>query len=497
MGLRLHYYFLVLLFGATTAFATPTPCRVDGIRGQVQCGQIERPLNPDDKTGRKIVIHYVVLPAAARNKAPDPVFFFAGGPGQSAIKVASTVETLTTRLSSRRDIVLIDQRGTGKSAPLDCDEDEKKNSLQASADIDQIATRLAQCKKQLEKLPYGDLRFFSTTIAMQDADAIRSDLGYEKINLVGASYGTRAVLEYMRLFPQSTRRAVIDGVAPPDMRLPLTGAPDAQAALDQLIDDCMAESQCNSIYPKLRSQWRVLLQSLPRQIAIAHPVTGRSEILQIDRDMLMNFLRAPLYVPSLSALLPYAISEGAQGRFTALIGLASALSSGPRQLSWGMHMSVICSEDFSLIEKMSAIDKENASKTRDFGSDYASIYQKVCPTWPRAAITPEFYQVPTAKTPVLMLSGSIDPVTPTRHGEQVAKALGPMAHHVIGPKLAHGLMAQGCGRDLLFKFINHPDVGLAVKENSDCLTAIPRPAVMIPKSVYAGIGQSPTGSAKP
>jgi pimeloyl-ACP methyl ester carboxylesterase len=497
LGLNLRLYFFVLLFVAGSAFAGPTPCRVNGIRGQVQCGQIERPLNPDDKNGRKIAIHYVVLPAAARNKAPDPVFFFAGGPGQSAIKVASTVETLTTRLSGRRDIVLIDQRGTGKSAPLDCDEDDQKTSLQASSSIEQIATRLAQCKKQLETLPYGDLRFFSTTIAMQDAEAIRLDLGYEKINLVGASYGTRAVLEYMRQFPQSTRRAVIDGVAPPDMRLPLSGAPDAQAALDQLIDDCTAQAQCNKTYPKLLDQWRLLLQSLPKQTTITHPVTGRTESLQVDRDMLMNFLRGPLYVPGLSALLPFAISEGAQGRFTALIGLASALSSGPRQLSWGMHLSVICSEDFSLIEKMSASDKESFSKARDFGSQFSSIYQKICPTWPRAIVAPEFYQVPLAKSPVLVLSGGIDPVTPTRHGEQVTKSLGSMARHVVGPKLGHGLMAQGCGRDLLFKFINQSDVGLAVKENSDCLTAIPRPTVMIPKSVYAGAGPSNLESVKP
>jgi pimeloyl-ACP methyl ester carboxylesterase len=204
---------------AGPASAAPTaelkPCRLRGLEHDALCGVLKRPLDPARPQGPQIDLHYAVLPALARNKRPDPVFFLAGGPGQSAIELAGLVSSEFARTLNRRDVVLIDQRGTGRSAPLRCEEaDELMRPLSDLLDEAIQRQRVSACRTRLQALPYGDLRFFTTTLAMADLEAVRAALGAARINLVGASYGTRAALEYMRLYPAAVRRVVLDGTAP-------------------------------------------------------------------------------------------------------------------------------------------------------------------------------------------------------------------------------------------------------------------------------------------
>jgi pimeloyl-ACP methyl ester carboxylesterase len=210
-----------------------------------------------------------VVPALARRKLPDPVFLLAGGPGQSAIDVAPMVAAQWGRLNNRRDLVFVDQRGTGQSAPLMCDED-RAASLAQELDPQRRDVLMRQCLSQLQKLPYGDLRFFTTTLAMQDLDAVRQALGAPRINLVGVSYGTRATLEYLRQFPQAVRRSVIDGVAPPDMALPASVSMDSQTALNALLASCEQDAACNRSYPGL-----ACLAGVAAETRTAHPSAHR------------------------------------------------------------------------------------------------------------------------------------------------------------------------------------------------------------------------------
>lgn len=459
------------------------PCRLKGVEHEALCGRVVRPLDPAAPAGPAIEVHFAVLPALARNKKPDPVFFFAGGPGQSAMTLAGPLERQLARFLNRRDVVLIDQRGTGKSAPLYCEADAPTRPLREQADARAQVLQLAQCREQLQKLPHGDLRQYTTTIAMVDADAVRRALGADKINIMGGSYGTRAVLEYLRQFPQSVRRAVIDGVAPPDMALPGSYSPDAQAALDALLAACDAEPGCTGRHPRLRAQWRSLLDSLPRTVIVAHPVTGRDEVLTVTRDMATGLVRGPLYVPALAAALPYAVAEAAQGRFGALVGLASAMSGGRERamrLAMGMHFSVVCSED------MPRMAISNDRPGADFGAGFADLYLRICDGWPRGTVPDAFYSVPVAPMPVLVLSGGIDPVTPPRHGERVTRALGPKALHVIVPNAGHGVMSLGCMRDVVFHFVDAATDEQAQKVDAACAQAIPRPPAFVPIAVAAG-----------
>ena len=481
---------LLVLATASISAAEPVanPCRVAGIARDVQCGFVTRPLNPAAPDGVRVQVHYIVIPAEARNKNADPVFFFAGGPGQSAIKVAPKLAPAFARFTNRRDLVFIDQRGTGKSAALTCNR-QPITSLASMINQDLSTAQILQCKEQLQKLPHGDLRFYTTTIAMQDFHAILSQLGYTKINAIGGSYGTRAILEFMRQYPRSVRRAIIDGVAPPDMVLPISPSIDSQAALDAIFTDCAADASCNKAYPKLKEKWLQLVASLPRNVQVSHPETGRSEPITITRETLAGLLRGPLYVPTFTALLPSAINAAAEGVFEPLFGTASAMGTGADGMAMGMHFSVVCAEDYPLMDMASATETKAPKARRDFGDQFAQMYRQVCSQWPRGVVPDAFYKVGLASSPVLVLSGGIDPVTPPRHGAAITQLLGANARHVVVPKAGHGVMTLGCMRDVLFRFIDFKedvtsanDPALLAETKTQCVESIPRPSVFVPLS---------------
>lgn len=467
---------LLLAALAPQAQAAPAqPCRLKGVPHDALCGSVQRALDPAQPQGVQIEVHYAVLPALARNKKSDPVFLFAGGPGQSAIDLAGPLSRQLARFSNRRDVVLVDQRGTGRSAPLHCDDEAATRPLGESADPKAQTEQLARCRAALQRLPHGDLRQYTTTIAVADIDAVRQALGAERINLVGASYGTRAALEYMRQFPQAVRRVALDGVAPPDMVLPASFAVDTQAAFDAVLASCEADVACRARYPQLRTQWAALLASLPRTVTLAHPVTGQDESLTLTRDMLAGLVRLPLYAPVLASALPEALAQAAHGHFAPLFGLGTALG-GRRdmKLAAGMHFSVVCAED------LPRLGAATAAAAKDFGDGFAALYRSVCESWPRGGVPAAFYDVPAASAAVLLLSGGLDPVTPPRHGARVAQALGPKARHVVVPNAGHGVLAVGCMRDVLYRFVDAETDSEALQVDTTCAQAIPRPPAFEP-----------------
>ncbi|MBX3620979.1 MAG: alpha/beta fold hydrolase [Rhizobacter sp.] len=454
--------------------ARPTPCRVDGLAHEVLCGQVQRALDPARPEGVQIEVHYVVVPALARRKLPDPVFLLAGGPGQSAIALAGQVMPLFARLNHRRDIVFVDQRGTGRSAPLVCD-DPRQQHVADQADPERQLALLRECRQTLQRLPYGDLRFFTTPIAMQDLDAVRRALGAERIDLVGASYGTRAGLDYLRQFPHAVRRAVLDGVAPPDMALPASFSTDGQAAFEAVLKGCEADAACTRLYPGLRPAWAAWLARLPQPVTVRHPLSGEPEHFTLTREMALGAVRGALYSPVLARALPAALHAAVQGQVQGLLTLGSRLTARPGTgLAMGMHFSVVCSEDLARLAQ--STDAPGA----DFGADGVRLYQRACAGWPRGELPAAFYSVPATPVATLLLSGGLDPATPPRHGERVARALGPKARHVVVPNAGHGVMGLGCMPELMQRFIDTPGDDEALALDMRCVQAIPRPPVFRP-----------------
>ena len=473
---------------SAAAAAAPVACRLPGVSQAVLCGSVRRALDPARPQGVMIEVHYAMIPALARRKADDAVLFFAGGPGQGAITLAGAWAARYARLGQRRDLVFVDQRGTGRSAPLVCPDDDERTALQPLASrTDESARldRLRDCRRALQTLAYGDLRFFTTALAMADVDAVRQALGVARIDLVGGSYGTRAALELMRQFPATVRRAVLDGVAPPDMHLPDAAARDNQAALDALLAACAAEPACTAAHPDLRSQWLGLLQALPRDVTLPHPVTGRPESVRLRRDTVLALVRAPLYAPALAAALPAAIEQAALGRWSPLAALAGALGGGgggAAAMATGMHFSVVCAEDLGPAAPPPdpADIAAAAAPGNVFGASFAALYRRACADWPLGRVDPAFYSLPPAPAPTWLLSGGLDPVTPPRHGARVALALGPKARHIVVANAGHGVTSLGCIREAVTRFINTDDDTAALATEADCAAGVPRPVAFAP-----------------
>lgn len=466
---------LLAAAGAATAAPPPglQPCRLQGVEYPAWCGQVRRPLDPQAKGGAAIDVHFAVLPALSRQRKSDPIFFFAGGPGQSAIDLAGPVARLLARFSNRRDVVLIDQRGTGRSAPLHCaGDDAPDRPLRDAFDADWAQLALDRCREALQRLPHGDLRRFTTPLAVQDAEAVRAWLGAGRINLVGVSYGTRVALDYLRQFPATTRRVVLDGVAPPDMALPQSFAADAQTAFDALLAWCEGDADCQRRHPTLRRQWQALRDAVPQAVTLTHPVSGREERLTLTAEGLAALVRAPLYAPALAAALPAAIAAAAEGRWTPLAGLAMALGAGRAgRLAQGQHLAVVCSEDLPRMTPGAAP-----------GGDFAALadrYRRACEGWPRAELPAAFDHVAPAPVPVLLLSGAADPVTPPRHGQRMAQALGARARHVVVPAAGHGLLALPCVREQVYRFVDADDAAAALAAEGGCPAQRPWPPVFV------------------
>src|SRR5215216_3305742 len=248
------------------------PCTSAEAPTDAYCGKLSVYENRDARTGRRINLNIVVLPSLADDPNADPLFFLAGGPGQAATKFAREVREAFRQVQRERDIVLVDQRGTGKSNPLECRSDS--NSLRDVSEPEEVG--LARLRRCLEGYD-ADVRLYTTPIAMDDLDDVRAHLGYERINLYGGSYGTRAALVYLRRHGDHVRSMILDGVAPTDMRLPLFSARDAQRALDKLLADCEADPACRMTHPGLPARVRVLLQRLeaaPARVRMVNPRTG-------------------------------------------------------------------------------------------------------------------------------------------------------------------------------------------------------------------------------
>jgi len=288
-------------------------------------------------------------------------------------------------------------------------------------------------------------------------------------------------LEYLRLFPSKVRRTVIDGVAPPDMVLPASFSTDGQQALNAMLQFCEKDAVCDKQYPKLRQEWAELQQGLPRPISVSEPLTGQVEQFSLTREQLLRSVRMPLYSPTLASALPAAIHAAAGGRWEGLLGLSGAMASGKgMKLAEGMHFSVVCAEDVPRLE--AGLSKD--APGRDFGDNDAKLYTQVCKNWPRAQVAAEFFSIPPAPSPVLVLSGGADPATPPRHGERTAKALAAknpaIAQHIVVPEAGHGVSSIVCMRDVLFRFIDSKTDAAALPQDASCASKIPRPTAFLP-----------------
>ena len=434
------------------------------------CGTVTVFENRHNTIGRQIRLWVVVLPSLSTTPSDDPLFFLAGGPGQAAAQLASQVRAVFRQVQRTRDIVLVDQRGTGKSNPLNCR--SSASSLRELTEGSKSAlTRLRRCLDGYD----ADVRQYTTDIAMDDLDDVRAFLGYDRINLYGGSYGTRAALVYLRQHGAHVRSIVLDGVAPTDMRLPLFTARDAQRSLDKALADCDAESACSETFPGMAHRIRNLITSLdqhPRRVRIVHPRTGIAEEIDVDARLVSSVMFSALYSPLTASIVPALVDRAERNDFQGLFALALAGEDSGQSISIGMQLSVLCSEDSS---RVSADELAKETSQSVFGSHLIGSQLDACAIWPKGHVKADYYKPVESDVPVLVLSGEVDPVTPPVWGASVVKHLSHGTHIVV-PATGHGVVSTPCGNHIVSDFIER---GSAEGLDTECVPSVRRPPFFV------------------
>jgi pimeloyl-ACP methyl ester carboxylesterase len=456
-----------------TALDKLHPCKFEEGPTDAYCGKIAVFENRDAGSGRKIDLKIVVAPALRRDPKPDPVFVLQGGPGAGAATLAEAEMPLFRRFQADRDIVLIDQRGTGGSNSLACSyqEDDAEPENYENVNIYPV-DKVLRCMEKLKAK--ADLRLYTTTIAMDDVDEVRRALGYGEINVWGGSYGTRAALVYLKRHEASVRTVVLDSVAPPDMRLPLYMARDGQRALDHMFADCETNPACAKEFPKLREVTAQLFERLkatPR-IKLVHPLTGKAIEMPLAQTTVAAIVESALYNPPTASLLPRLLWDAAQGNYQGLLSFAMGGPAARGAISEGMFLSVVCSED---MPRISQAEIDEASKGTFFGRTMFETRVKACDFWPRGEVAADYYEPVKSAKQVLILSGNDDPVTPPTWGDQVARALSN-SKHLIAPGLGHGVSGHGCAPVLIAKLL---DSGSVAGIDGACLKDQTRPPFFV------------------
>lgn len=457
----------------TTGAAAPwlSPCEIDGVRAAASCGSYDVWEDREAKTGRRIGLRVVVIPASEKRQHDDPLFFLAGGPGDSVVNGAAFLARAFGDLRRTRDVVLVDQRGTGGSHPLTCD-------LYPGAGVRRFTgsfmppDAVAVCRDRLSAS--ANLALYTTSIAVDDFAEVLDALGYDRANLVGASYGTLAAQIFLRRHPQLVRALILQGVSPPDHHIPLPFARDADAALDGVLRECENEEGCRAAFPAARVETASVVDRLKRgpvDVAVRDD-DGRTVTVPFSRDLLGELLRWLMYSPIGARRIPALIHEAAAGDFSQVAALAIRRrreTMTPNSI--GLYLSVTCAED------LPGIDEGEAARLAEgtvLGEYRYRSQRAACDRWVAGPVPPGFHQPVVSDTPALILSGALDPVTPPQYGARVAAHL-TNSLHVVVPFGAHGfdgLDGQDCLRRLRREFVER---GTAAGLETSCVSSIGPP----------------------
>ena len=497
MRLFRTHLFIAVALGAACACA-PRPaaveqasvleeCKPDDGPIDALCGRISVFEDRERAEGRTIDLKVVVYRALHREPQPDPLFVLVGGPGGGAAEMSSMLMSMLRAVQEDRDIVFVDQRGTGDSNGLPCTPDT--DDLESLGREDLALEELEKCLESYD----ADLRLYTTPIAMDDLDEVRTKLGYGQINLWGGSYGTRAASVYLRRHGETVRSVVLDGVAPVTMKLPLDFPQDGQRAMDLMFDACEQEEPCRERFPDVRRKLADLLDRLekqPARVRLKHPRTGESGNVVIRSDFVGAVLRGALYSPVTASMLPMLIEQAHGGDFQGMLALTAMGEPLADLMSQGMFFSVVCAEDLPWIDEQES--QQRAAETFQ-GESLIETWGKVCASWPRGTVADDYHEPIRSDVPALVLSGELDPVTPPRWGEAIAQGL-PNSRHIVVPGVGHGTSALGCVPSLIADFIRD---GTAADLDAECVEKLHRPPFFVTNAgpvAVEPVGGEPTGA---
>lgn len=437
-------------------------CHLPGHEMPLRCFTLDVPKDYAQSTKGKLNLHVAVAPAFREGSKPDPLFVLAGGPGQSGSSLAWTLESAFLRARATRDIVLIDQRGTGKSGKLSCPDLERSEEM----DPDRSEQLLATCLRSLKV----DLNDYSTDAAVDDLEQVRLALNVAKINLWGGSYGSRLAQAYARKYPQNVRSMVIDGVVSPAQNVALMGS-ETGRAMKLLRQQCDQDPQCRTAFPQFGAQLDALVARAVRgneTIQFIHPVTGKKLQVPFRLEGFGEQVRSMLYLPATAVRVPWLVMQAHEGNWQPFAAVAFSGSVGDG-MAIGLQLAVLCSEDMPY---MTAAQIQIDQGLSFLGDSWSKRLQRFCGM---ISVKPHARaQDSVIQTPTLLLSGLRDPVTPPERALEALRTL-PHGQHLQAAAIGHIVTPHGCGPKLLRQFLDAPEQKL----DGHCLQDLAPPSFVV------------------
>ena len=414
------------------------------------CGRLTVPLDRRDPSGRAIDLFVAVVEASAESVNPDPLMILAGGPGDAATRFFVVGGSAFARILRTRNVVLVDQRGTGRSAPLRCGS-SRYDAYLAGHDA-RAATEVGiACLNELAHDP----RFFTTSATVADLEHVRIALGYEQLNLYAFSYGTRVALHYLRRHPERVRSVILDGALPLDLPLGPDLAVTSQTALNALFARCAADTACRVAFPRIERRFRTVrerLSTAPAQVTLDDPRTGEEIKLVLNRVLFARVVRLLLATSRGASLVPVLIDAAHAGDYRGLAAQALLFAEDRKDLAAGLEYAVLCAEDAPYYE-----DTDPAARADTFaGSTLVDIVAGVCAHWPGGSVDDDLRDPVAGGTPVLALSGEFDPVAPPRIARRAVGRLSEVVH-VVGRERAHDMLLTRCAQRVMAAFVESAD----------------------------------------
>jgi len=423
-------------------------CRLPNLPMLARCGEIEVPEDRSKPDGRRIRIFAAVLPANTLSPKADPLLILAGGPGQAASTLAPFVARLN-EVRRTRDVVLIDQRGTGRSSPMQCDAFKPRDDEALETDP---VPRARACASEL-RAQGVDAAQYTTTAWIADLEAMRDALGYARWNLWGGSYGTRVAQEYLRRHPDRIRTLMLDAVVPPSMISTLDVWRTRQSTFDAVLRVCGESAACRKSHPDPATTLTTIAGALGptgREVDAVDPRTGMVTRLHLTFDGVLALLQPLLYTPDSSSLLPEMLALAAAGDYGPLFAATQSANTNPvEQLNAALHFSVTCAEDVPRITPDLAAAALTGLSTRGIAENVIGV----CNVWPRGRVPADFAQPVVSDKPVLLFSGALDPVTPPAYGDLVAKTLAN-SRHIVASGFGHIVSPNACGPRMIAAFVD-------------------------------------------
>jgi pimeloyl-ACP methyl ester carboxylesterase len=404
--------------GADVASLRLTECSLPGVPKIARCGTLPVPENPALAEGRQLGIAVAVLPATGGQALPDPIVLLNGGPGEDAISVAADFAEQLAPLRARRDILLVDQRGTGKSHPLSC---QLYDPLDPAASLANLfpETRVSACAHSLGQ--HADLTQYTYLHFARDLEAVRKALGYGRLNLFAGSYGTRAAQVFMRAYPDSVRTAYLGSVVPIDRITPLTMAKASQDVFDRTLEACSQDASCRSAYPDIRDEFAAIVKQLDTG-TVRGAVPGASEPVPLGRGRVVEWLRSRIYRPHTAATLPWLVHRAYQGDWSPIVnGILDQARELDTEYEIGLFLSITCAEDVAF-----ATDADIAAASRDtwLGDYRVRQQQAACRRWPTAALPGGYRDPVRSAVPTMFVSGDMDAASPLSFTAHAAPGFG-------------------------------------------------------------------------